>query len=251
SSGMLKQDVRGGYLPHPERRGRRPGQWEPWAARRAVYLYRLRKLGLRGDLLRVFLFLRDGQMWPGVRPIAEKGTRKLIHATLIPARPRWSNRKSLPYDAEDFSLGARIGTTPVGIRPEMAKYIWGVLLYGQPAKGGTMVPAFLRTMCALGIQFDETAAHLVEEATTQLGATADRVIAVVEEADERSADPARRSLRRVVYLLRRLVRKYMKRELVGPRSSSPLGGFGIPPEQWASTLREFPGKLTPAQLLAA
>jgi len=52
-------------------------------------------------------------------------------------------------------------------------------------------------------------------------------------------------------LMRRFVRKHMKRESDAPRSSSILGGFGIPRDELAATFRGFPGRPTPAQVVAA
>src|SRR5262249_47481845 len=79
---MLRQDTHDHYLPSPTRRGRQKGDWPDWAVSRAVRLYRLRKLGLRGQVLKVFLFYRDkngdGWGWNEIRPICAKALRMLI-----------------------------------------------------------------------------------------------------------------------------------------------------------------------------
>jgi hypothetical protein len=251
TDGMLKQDVRDGYLPHPEGRGPKPGLWEPWAVRRAVYLYRLRRLGVTGDLLRVLLFLQDGRMWEGVRPIAEKGFRKIMHGTLIPARPHRSNRRTRPFDAEEYGPGATVGGVKVGLRAETAAFTWGMLLDGAPAAGGTITPIITMMAQALGLPGDQKEAVVVERVLGQLGITRERLEQAAEQADERIANRARVSLRWLLRRIRRFVRGHMTREIGAPRSSNPLAMFGVPRDQLAKGLRDFPGRLTPAQALAA
>jgi len=253
TEGMLKQDRRGGYLPPATRRGPTAVTWEPWVVRRAIYLYRLRRLGITGDLLRVLLFLRDGRQWESVRPVAHEGFTKLIHATLIPARPHRSTPRSRAHDAQDFGPIAKISGIDVGISPATAAFVWGLLLDGKPARGGTIVPLIRQLSGALDPTcgpIDEAKAKEVERLLVELRVTRENLEDAAERAVAGTADRARRRLRWLFLLVRRLVHNSMKREGVGSRSSSPLGAFGIPPKEFANELRSFPGRLTPAQLLA-
>src|SRR5207249_3401949 len=85
---MLKLDVRDGYVQASQYksrgRGGKLGLWESSAVLRAERLYRIRRLGPRGDLLRVLLFLRDGWGWERVREVCHEGLVKAVHAQASP-----------------------------------------------------------------------------------------------------------------------------------------------------------------------
>jgi hypothetical protein len=179
------------------------------------------------------------------------GIRKILHAALIPARPHRTNRRSRALDAAEYSPRAMVGEVPVGPRPEMAAFSWGLLLDGEPAKGGTLIPAVTALSSALGLRANADTVAIAEGAVAQLGITRDALEQAAELLDAESADRARRSLCKLLGRGRRFIRYRAKQGTEAPRSTNPLTLCGTPLDQLATGLREFPGRLTPAQLLAA
>ncbi len=93
---QLWQDVKKGYLPPSEKWGQGLGSgvigvWDDLSVRRAVYLYRLRKRGLSGPLLRMLLFLNDGWGWKHVRPICLTGIKKIVRIEQSPINRLYRN----------------------------------------------------------------------------------------------------------------------------------------------------------------
>ena len=139
---MLDNDVRNGFLPG------RP--WGDWVLVRATRLYRLRRLGLRGDVLRLLLFLHDGYGWNGVKPVVLKGLQKLNRATQVGIRETVRNPtpQSLAFNAAEAAdrqrqhLLNRLGkpkSDPVQVRETtMGLHLGGQGLFGKPLPQGSL-----------------------------------------------------------------------------------------------------------------
>src|SRR5262245_56632314 len=94
SVNMLRQDIADGYIPSPSwsrQTANEEGKWEERAYRRAVYLYRLRKRGVKGELLKVLLFYRDSWGWEEVRHICLAGVEKMVKLNSIPIKTHLRN----------------------------------------------------------------------------------------------------------------------------------------------------------------
>ncbi len=247
---MLAQDVRAGYLPPPTKAPRGPRRgigrlWEPWAVRRAIYLYRLRRRGVQGDLLRVLLFFHDGRGWEAVRPVCLAGLAKLVRVQASPVarRLRRATPTNVDLFADEFAAG-------VFTSPAVARFVWGVGLFGRPLAGGSLLPfseAFRTTLDADTSDEQDWAAERLVAAS---GLTWDRALATVEATDAAGADAARREFLAWVRWFRGLYHAYLQGHGHRGRSSNPLTLFGCPPEQLHALCRSLPGRPTPAQLLA-
>lgn len=248
---MLAQDVRAGYLPTPEMEPRGPGggigrSWAPWAARRAIYLYRLRGRGARGDLLRVLLFFRDRWGWEEVKPICLTGLGKVIamQASPIRRRLRRVTPTGLEFLVDEFAEG-------MFNSPAVARFVWGMGLFGRPLPGGSLLPVSeaFRTTLGAGIAGEQDRA--AERLVVGSGLTWDRARALVETADAPQADAARQQLLGSVRWFRGVYHVYLAQRGIRSQSSNPLTLFGCPPQQLHALCRSLPGRPTPAQLLAA
>src|SRR5262249_19302162 len=131
TSNQLWQDVKKGYLPPPEKRGLGAGLgvigvWDHLSVRRAVYLYRLRKRGLSGPLLRMLLFLRDGWGWKHVRPICLTGIKKIVRIEQSPIKQ--CRRNPTRDDVKDAAFESPH-------KPDTALFVYGLGMYGEPFDG--------------------------------------------------------------------------------------------------------------------
>lgn len=248
---MLAQDVRAGHLPPLTKAPRGPRQgigrlWEPWAVRRALYLYRLRKRGTQGDLLRVLLFLHDGRGWDAVKPICLLGLTKLvrIQGRAVTGRLRHPTPTNLDFLAEEFAAGEFASS-------EVARFVWGLGFFGQPLPGGSLLPLFeaLRSVLGVGYAGDEIEAG--ERMLARLGLSWEGALALVEAADAAQAAAARRQFLASVRHWRGVYQAYLQQHGHRGQSTNPLTLCGRPGGDLQAAFRSLPGRPTPAQLLAA
>ncbi len=246
---MLGQDVKAGYLPKlvmdPRGVGGIGRWWTPVAVERAVYLYRLRRRGVHGDLLRVLLFLRDGWGWEEVRPICVAGLQKAIRVQgrKVTGHLRNPTPTNLDVLADQFAEGE------FNV-PATAKFIWGMGFFGEALPGGSMQPLFgkVREVYSLpdAPEVDQTAERLIRS----LGLSWEGLVALVEAADAETADAARREVLTMVQGFRQWQQRYMTNKGIRGQSTNPVTLFGCPPEDLQALLRSLPGRITAAQLLA-
>jgi hypothetical protein len=253
---MLANDVHDRYLPS------RP--WDDWVLVRATRLYRLRRLGLRGDVLRLLLFLHDGYGWHDVKPVTLKGLQKLNRATQLGIREtaRDPTPKSLEFLAEDAAnaqrrhLLRRLGkpeTDRMQVRETTMSFIWGQGLFGAPLPQGS-----LRTFEPLLHLFHPEASD--EEIRTGIGAVEEflRITGLtwkdyewlVEQCEEPWAQEAARDVWTTLRTLRAKVHESMRVHGSPYHSSNPLTLFG----EWGSPRaddfwKNMPERITPAQML--
>ncbi len=252
SRNMLRQDVKAGYLPAPRRvsRGYRKGVGsllEGWAARRAIYLYRLRRKGLQGSLLKVFLFLRDGWGWESIRPLCVTGLKKAVRAQKVPVRQHLRGQptpESLEFLMEDL--------TNVYQAIDLVKLVLGMGYFGSPLPGGTFQPLVEGIQKVYGVAFEPIGLAKMEQAYFDSGLTWDQIIQLVNNADDAQAEKARMIFKSFVSWLRCLQQDYYAKQGISHQSTNPLTSCGRSSKELADGFRAFPGaRLTTAQALAA
>ncbi len=248
---MLGQDVKAGYLPELVMDPRGPSGgigrwWEPWAAERAVYLYRLRRRGGSGDLLRVLLFLRDGRGWEDVKPICLTGLGKLIGAQgrRVTGRLRSPSPRALHHLVEDFAEGEFASE-------QVARFVWGIGFFGLPLPGGSLRPLLDTFRTVYELEAAPEVDHAAEQLVARVGRSWPDVLAMVEASDETEADAARHQLLSFFQWFRGRQHAYLVRHGQRGWSANPVTLFGCPPDRLHALCRSLPGRPTPAQLLAS
>jgi hypothetical protein len=247
---MLGQDVKAGYLPLlvMEPRGREGiGRfWLPFAAERAVYLYRLRRRGVQGDLLRVLLFLRDGWGWEQVRPICERGLQKVLAAQAAPVRQhlRTVTPKNLSFTLDDAAAGLFQSNA-------LPAFIWGMNFFGEPLPGGSLQPLFAAFRNVYDSDVPESAALEAERVVRDSGLTNERLLATIQAADAVQADRAWQRFQDLLRWIRSLQHAVLIDRGAKGFSSNPLTLCGRSRVELQEMGRSLPGRITPAQMLAS
>lgn len=248
---MLGQDVKARYLPPLAMDPRGPrgiGRlWSPLAVERAIYLYRLRRRGVTGTLLRMFLFLRDGWGWEEVRPICETGLRKTIQVQKSPVTRRL--RTPTPESVE-FVLGEVIEEGTVRSE-ELARFTWGMGMFGAPLAGGSLLPLLNAFGAAYRTSIPAALGEEAEQHIRNLGLTYEQMAALVGAADNARAERARQRFWMLMGSFRRLQWALLRAEGERGVSSNPLTLFGRSREEMQELSRSLPGRPTAAQLLGA
>jgi hypothetical protein len=254
---MLVQDVQDGYLPAPrkEPRGPRSGIgriWESWTVRRALYLYRLRRRGAKGQLLKVLLFLKDGWGWDDVQPICLAGLRKIIdlESGIVRQHIRKPTASDLEFSAEDMA-------SEHSLNPESAAFRWGMGFVGEPLEGGSLMPvydAFHTFLTGDKSQPSGEYKYLVSIAELLVagsGLTWGQMHEVVQEACSEQANRARQQIPTFLRMMRQALHAEHRRQNLRFQSSNLLTWCGRSGQELTKGFRSLPGRITPAQLLAA
>ncbi len=252
TSNMLAQDVKAGYLPRPSVQSKSPirgraGQWGRIAQRRAFYLYRLRKRGAQGSLLRILLFLRDGWGWDRIQPICLAGLQKFIEAQ----RSQVKDHIYKPITPEILGTHVDDISEDAGIQHlEIGKFIFGMGIFGTPIEGGSLRPfwGLLEKYLAIRVPFSS---EQFEQRMMNSALTWERMLHIVREANSEEAERARLIYLESVALFRRLIcidASY--RETSALYRSNLLTLCGHNAKEIATDLRTTPKRITPGQLLA-
>lgn len=246
---MLGQDVKAQYLPPLTMDPRGPRGirrlWSPDAVERAIYLYRLRRRGVRGSLLRMLLFLRDGWGWEDVRPICETGFRKVIQVQKSPIARRL---RSPTPESVDFVIGDAIDDGTVRSK-ELARFSWGIGMFGSPLDGGSLQPLLTAFQAAYSVTISEATGEAAEHHIRDLGLTYEGMVGIVRDADGAQAERARGRFWMMMRWFRRLQQARLQADGERGFSSNPLTFFGRSREELQEMCRSLPGRPTPAQLL--
>lgn len=249
----LSEAARDHYLPEPDRQGLGPGVgvrsvWPAWVADRAKYLFRLRAIGMRGDQLRFFLFLRDGWGWRYVHSICVSGFRKLIAWNRAPVKKRL--RKPTPagvnFEIEEIAAEQDIK------HPDLARFIHGMGWFGKPLEQTS--PRALSPLLPLADVPENRAddiSALIIAAFSMLGLSWDQAMKAVESADEQTAE-----LARILFLDElRSKRRWSHSKRTEPfresRASTNLLTFGQRRGDIAKEIAKMPGRFTLPQCLGA
>jgi hypothetical protein len=195
----------------------------------------------------MLLFLRDGWGWEDVRPICETGLRKTMQIQKSPVTRRL--RTPTP-ESVDFIIGdvAEEGTVR---SQELARFSWGIGLFGSPLSGGSLEPLLTAFQAAYGVTVPTPAGEEAEQHIRDLGLTYERMGELVSAADYAEAERARQRFWMMVAWFRRLQQALLRAEGEREFSSNPLTFFGQSREEIQEMCRSLPGRPTPAQLLGA
>ena len=257
TAGSLRADVHRGLLSPgmPDDLG--PGRgcravWTPMAVRRALYLARLRHLGVNGRVLPLLAFIRDGWGWTQILPTLQHAAarswemerRSLNRPTRVQAvvdlldnvDPGRSD--SGPFDWHTETLPAR---------QFVATAVWT----GRPAAGTTMIPAAIaltRTVTGsaeLDVVLMTALGEAIEARRRELGLASRDRPAWLATLDPTAVARGRRILRAQLGAFRRAVRLRGK-----TGSANPLTMFGESRIGLEQRLRQETGRPTASLFLA-
>ncbi len=255
---MLDNDVRDKYLPS------RP--WESWVLNRASRLYRLRKLGLRGDLLRIFLFVHDGWGWDGIRSVVSESMKKNINATQTGIREtiREPNKRSLEFMLDEavskhhdhlISRLAERHRSEATTRSSTMAFVWGMGLFGEPLSGGSLestAPLFRALYPTLNEDQALAHANVAEELMKFSGVTHKDMLELVDAADEDLAKAILPEFWTGIRQLRHMVHIAAIAEDRRGHATNPLSFFGYGKQAHKEDVwrKMLPQRFTAAQILA-
>lgn len=255
---MLDNDVHDDYLP--------PRPWPVWVLRRAERLYRLRARGLKGDVLRLLLFARDGKQWESIAPVVVAGFKRCTKSMQVGIKDTVRNPTSkametlLPEVVERHHehLIERIGperAAGVKTQPSTMAFAWGMGLFGKPLEGGSLI-SMEPLMRAMNPQWDaETTTasrELTEETFAALGLTWEKQISILESVDEAKAAAALPTLWRYIRDQRTFVHRLAVKDGKQKHCTNPLSIFGYFEQSKNDGFWDnMPERLTPAQALGA
>lgn len=249
---MLALDVQDGYLPSSEKDsdGNKSGVFGSWDAvtvRRAIYLYRLRKRGIKGQTLKVLLFYRDGWGWEEVKPICLTGLRKVIYLQERIIYQKY--RKPTIKDVEDVAHESPF-------KPETAAFILGVGFTGKPFEKGSLKQLFAnlysttsKTKAGMD-EIDTAKIQLIEEFFSKSNLTWKRMIEIVEQANAEQAAVACALLKIQIPVWRNWLHNMNLEQNLKRQSTNPFTLCGKTSKELTAEFRSIPSRITPAQLLA-
>ncbi len=257
TAGTLRADVHRGLLSQgmPDDLGPGRGRnavWTAAAVRRALFVARLRRLGVDGRVLPLLAFIRDGWGWATILPKVQRAAarsweldrRSLNRPTRVQAvvdlldNADTGRADSGPFDWTTETLPAR---------QFLATAVWT----GRPAAGTTMIPAslaLLRTVAGsaeLDVGGMTAAGEAIEARRRELALPARDVPTWLAALDPAAVARGRRVFRAQAQAYRRLVRQQGR-----TGSANPLSMFGESRRGLARWLRQQKGRPTASLLLA-
>lgn len=225
------------------------------AVRRALYLARLRRLGVDGRVIPLLAFLRDGWGWRYLAPGIAVAAARVAEIDRRSLRP---SRIHIPADLEDVAAQPPSEEEPAytGALFEGRLNVLSSVLYGRPYPGTSIAP-YVRELVALlpemGIPVDprevdegERLGERMSEIRREWGLTPREVAAWIRDAGDNAAERGRLFLRGLVRAMRQLYRRPDVRS-----SSNPMSWFGTPRHELREILRHETGRPTISQTLAS
>jgi hypothetical protein len=260
----LKNDVSRHFLPPPRtvpsEDGRsRVGYWNAVAVTRVKRLYRLRRRGVEGEVLRLLLFLADGWGWEHVRDTCRTGVDRATSMSLSGLGQYVRKRQPDGFAIENIrkhqheplvrALGDVDGLKETS--EPMTRFYLGVLKDGVPLEGGSarsLMEPMLQSFVPEASPDDASfAAMMFDVIATLLDLRAERLVQRVEAAGAHDVECGRLGLRSVLRDLRRIARRAAGPDARG--TSCNLLGVGGHARELGEHLAASPGRVTLAQVL--
>jgi hypothetical protein len=238
----LKNECRNGYLPHPEivSRGGQEGSyglWSPMSVTRAKRLYRLRKCGLTGKTLKLFLFIKDGWGWEDIRDTCATGVERISAVSLNGVKRYAPTEGTLDCSLDDIGefqndiLLKKVGHDSAiqATSRETLGFTVGVLHDGVPLEGGSsrrLLEPIVKSLTPTAGEWQiNLAAFLLDIVVGFLDLRASRMTSRVRIATPKQVEHARKQMTFYVYLIRKMLRGLPGAKTKGARSN-PLTFFG-------------------------
>lgn len=236
-------------------------RWSAPAVRRAVYLYRLRRLGVNGRVLPLLLWLRDGWGWGVILPFLQESMRRMAQSELRalnkPHRVRTMGDVLDNVEQDDSWRDAPYPDAVLSYR----KWIRSMLVFGVPAPGSSPVEALAKSFPAL-LGMNLTAQEQAELAMIvdmdrrtreKMGVALRDMPAWLATLDGAAVEKGRTCMVWAVRTLRRnSARDWAQYKAENPHATSTnpltLGGRGRADVN--ALFREMPGRVTAARFLA-
>ena len=256
----LRQDVHRGLIsplmPSADVPGRgRPARWSPMSVRRARRIARLRKRGVNGHVLPLLLFLSDGWGWNEILSALQTACAKMweIDRRHMSHPNRVRSRDDLLDNAQDDEAWA--DRRDAGAIRDYRTFLYTANWYGTPDPAGSTAPLVANTLPqALSVELtqqERTAGAVLarksEAVRTELGIAGADFGPWLASLGPDQVDRGRRFMLQSISILR----AFNSRVEVDRISTNPLTLGGRSASEIAAHLRASPGRLTPAQLLAA
>ena len=248
-------------------RGFMPGLADPlltnnFILRRAERLYRLRRRGATGDVLRILLFIADGWGWESIRKVCLEGLSRAAASSQTGLREviRKPTPKSLNLIAAEIAerqrlrLLERLGlpeSADVQMREETSRFTLGVLLFGKPLPGSSLASLgpLIEFLDPSKTGRGEEAMELVELFAEFFGLSVEQMSKKLRKANVQEAAEASRLTRASMLRLRRAVWRAAKTDRGDAVSSNPLTFFGLMTSTHNEPWPNMPQRITAAQML--
>ena len=245
-------------MPGYERPGRgRAAQWTKSSVLRAIYVSRLRRLGVSGRLIPMLAFLRDGWGWRYIRDDVADAVRK---GAAIDRRSMIRRACSTMSDLID-NVEQRSDLHTPNSRPyvEFRKYLATAIWSGSPAAGTSGLAGLsllADELVALHLISEEEARDIgplaadLERARTEHGISTSEFAEVLLTLDDDEAARGRNMTLAWLNWMRKVLRRLAHGTAQSEVRTNPIAFFGHERET-AVFLRQQPGRPTPADMLAA
>ena len=230
--------------------------------RRAERLYRLRRRGAVGDVLRILLFIADGWGWESIRKVCLEGLSRASASSQTGLRDviRKPTPESLDFVAAEVAerqrvhLLERMGlpeSADVQVREKTIRFTLGALLFGKPLPGGslTSLGPLIEFLDPSKSGRGEEAMELVELFAEFFGLSVEQMSNQLRQANVHEAAEASRLTRESMLRLRRAVWRAAKTDRGDAVSSNPLTFFGLMTSTCNEPWPNMPQRMTAAQFI--
>jgi len=177
--------------------------------------------------------------------------RKVIHMQQLGVRSRLRAPTFRGLDTVIEDIAADRGDATEAL----LRFVLGVGYFGLSLPGGSVHPLFDRLSemtrnTSMAARFDDATIDRTEDIFAKLGLTWDKMIELVNTADEKTVAEAQRTLRGQLAKQRHNLRAVYAAQGVRGASTNLKGRCSIPADVATELLRSLPGKPTRAQLLS-
>lgn len=237
-------------------------RWTHMGERRAVYLYRLRKLGVNGRALPLLLWLRDGWGWEHILPTLQDAIRRVADAELK-ALNKPNRARSMPSLLDNVKQDETWRDYP---HPDAVlswrEWLRSLLVFGRPAPGTSPVDFITQSLpdlLGLEITLQQQAqwqqlARMDQQSREAMGVPLRGMPDWLATLDSAAVEKGRRFFLVGLRELRRHSWQHRAdffRDNPTATSTNPLTLGGLPAPEITALFRQSPGRITAAQGLAA